>query len=261
MAGSVSKADPKTVLITGASSGIGAALARAYARQGRHLALTGRDAARLEAVAADCESRGGSVETAILEVTNRAAMEAWLLTVDARSPIDLVIANAGVSAGTGGAGEDAEQARRVMAVNLDGMLNTVLPLIDRMRARGRGQIAVMSSLAGFRGIPGAPAYCAAKAAVRVYGEAIRGDLARDGVSVSVIAPGFVESPMTAVNRFRMPMLMSADKAAARIRDGLARRRGRIAFPVPMYMAAWLLAALPDWLAQRVGGGLPRKPAS
>ena len=149
--------DPRSILITGASSGIGAALARAYAGPGRSLFLGGRDGARLEAVAADCRARGATVEARVGDVCDRAAMAAWLAEADATAPLDLVVANAGTSAGSGGLGESEEQARRIMAINVEGAMNTVLPIIPTMATRGRGQIALVASLAGFRGFPGAPA--------------------------------------------------------------------------------------------------------
>jgi len=155
-----------------------------------------------------------------------------------------VIANAGVSAGTGGQGESETQAREIFAVNLAGVLNTVWPAIGPMRRRGFGQIAVVASIAGFRGIPGTPAYSASKAAAKAYGEALRGWLARDGIRVSVVLPGFVRSRMTANNPFPMPLIMDADRAARIIRRGLAADKARIAFPWPMYALAWLVGALP-----------------
>src|SRR5690349_6050841 len=185
--------DPRTILITGASSGLGAALADAYAAPGVTLALTGRDPGRLDAVAERCRAAGAAVRGAVLDVTGRDALAAWIAEVDAATPIDLAIANAGVAAGGRDAADadaDANAARRVLATNIDGVLNTVLPLVPAMRRRRRGQIALMSSLAGFRGLPGAAAYCASKAAVRVYGEALGGPLRHDGVTVSVICPGF-----------------------------------------------------------------------
>lgn len=250
--------NPSHILITGASSGIGAALARGTARPGRRLVLGGRDEARLSEVGAACRAAGADVATAAVDVADRAAMEAWIAATDMEIPLDLVVANAGISAGTGGGGESAEQARRIMAINVDGVLNTVLPAAAAMRRRGRGQLAVMSSLGAFSGFPGAPAYCASKATVRVWGEALRAELAADGVGVSVICPGFVKTPMTDVNRFRMPFRIDADRAAAIILRGLERNRGRIAFPLPMYATVRLIAALPDGVRNRLLGGLPRK---
>lgn len=255
-------APPGCIVITGASSGIGRALAEDYAAPGVLLALTGRDPARLDDTAVACRARGAEVETAVVDVSDAAAMAAWLTALDDRRPVDLIVANAGISSGTaGGGGESAEQTRRIMAVNVDGVMNTVLPLLPRLRARRQGQIALVSSMAAFRGFPGAPAYCASKAAVKVWGEALRGWLAADGVRVSVICPGFVASRITAQNDFPMPFFMDAPRAAAIIRRGLARNRGRIAFPLPMYMASWLTGALPDRLIDLIARRLPKKGGS
>ena len=256
---------PRSILITGASSGIGAALAQAYAAPGVRLTLSGRDAARLDTAAEACRAKGAHVAASVVDVRHQSAMAAWVEEADAAAPLDLVIANAGVSAGTGSGGqgglftgEDAAQAGEIFAVNLMGVLHTVWPVIPAMRARGRGQIAIVSSIAGFHGLPGAPAYAASKAAVRSYGEGLRGWLARDGVNVSVITPGFVESRITAGNKFPMPFLMTADKAAGIIRRGLAMNRGRIAFPWPMYLGVRLAALLPVGLLEKFTRRLPEK---
>jgi short-subunit dehydrogenase len=250
--------NPLSILITGASSGIGAALARHYAAEGVGLTLGGRHAGRLSAVAAACRAAGADVNEAIVDVTDRAAMERWIAEADSRRAVDLVIANAGISAGTADGLEKPEQVRAIFAVNVDGAFNTVLPLLRAMRQRRRGQIALMSSLASFRGFPGAPAYCASKAALRVWGEGLRGDLIKSGIVVSVICPGFIVSPMTAGNPFPMPMLMGADQAAGIIRRGLARGSARIAFPLPVYAGAWLLGTLPPALTDSWLRRLPKK---
>jgi short-subunit dehydrogenase len=250
--------EPRSIVITGASSGIGAALAKAYAGVGVHLALSGRNSGRLAAVAAHCRTAGATVDEGILDVTDREAMARWLGDCEARHPIDLVIANAGISAGTGGGSEPAEQVRAIFAVNLHGVLNTVMPLLPAMQGRGRGQIAIVSSLAAFRGFPGAPAYCASKAAVRFWGEALRGELWESGLRVSVICPGYVVSNITAANTFPMPMLMQAERAAAIIKRGLAADRARIAFPWLLYFGAWLVGLLPPALIDPVLRRLPKK---
>lgn len=252
--------DPKTILITGASSGIGAALARDYAAPDITLYLSGRNADRLEDVAIACRAAGAVVETALVDVTDRAAMADWIAGVEARTPLDLVIANAGISGGTAGrmTGEPIEQARFIFDANLIGVLNTLEPILPPMIARGRGQVAIISSLSAFRGWPGAPAYSASKGAVRFYGEALRGSLKRTGVQVNVVCPGFVKSRITAANDFPMPFLMEADRAAAVIRRGLARDKGRIAFPFPAHFFAWAVSVLPDWLAQAILTRLPDK---
>jgi short-subunit dehydrogenase len=235
---------PQHVLITGASSGIGEALALYYAAPGTALALTGRDRERLAVAADACRTRGAVVENAAIDVTDREALRAWIERVDEARAVELVIANAGVSTGRGALGEDEAAIRRVLATNIEGVLNTVLPLLPRMIGRRRGQIALMSSLAAFRGLPTGPSYSASKAAVKALGEAWRLKLAPDGIRVSVICPGFVTTRMTARNNFRMPFLLSAEQAATIIARGLARDRGRIAFPLPMAALAWLAGALP-----------------
>ena len=236
------------VLITGASSGIGAALACYYAKPRVQLALSGRDAQRLGVVAETCRNRGAIVSPLCADVRDSRRMREWIEAEDATTPLDLVIANAGIG---GGPRESEAQMRNVLAVNLDGVLNTCWPAIDRMRGRGSGQIAITSSLAGYRGFADAPAYCASKAAVKTLGEAWRGALRRHGIRVSVICPGFVETPIVANNKSRMPFLMGAERAAQIIARGLAADRPRISFPLPMTLAAWFLAALParasDWL--------------
>lgn len=246
------------ILITGGSSGLGEALALHYAQAGATLFLSGRDAARLDAVAEACRQRGAEVHGTVIDVTDRAAMAEWVAGCDAIRPLNLVIANAGISAGTGMGGESADQTRAIFAVNVDGVMNTVLPAAAAMRPRRHGQIAIMSSLASFRGMPGAPAYCASKAAVRVWGEGLRGQLAKDGITLSVICPGFVTTRMTAVNDFPMPFLMPAEKAARIMAAGLARNKGRIAYPLPMYALSWLAGALPDTVMDWVTRKLPSK---
>lgn len=250
--------DPRVIFITGASSGIGEALALSYAAKSIRLLLTGRDAGRLAQVAGRCRDQGADVVTTIIAVTDQAALADWIIARDGEVPVDLIIANAGISAGTGGGVETEAQARAIFATNLDGVLNSIHPLIPAMVERGRGQIALMSSLASFRGMAGAAAYCGSKAAVRVYGEALRGDLSRHGVGVSVICPGFVVSRMTAVNRFPMPFLMDADRAARIIRRGLALGKGRVAFPFPTYAVSWLLGVLPPGLVDMILARAPRK---
>jgi short-subunit dehydrogenase len=251
---------PHSILITGGSSGIGRALALAYAAPGVTLHLGGRERMRLDDVAAACRKAGATVAATTVDVTDRRATERWVVDADRAAALDLVIANAGISAGTGGAGESPEQAERIYRVNVLGALNTVFPAIPPMRARGRGQLALIASLAGYRGFPGAPAYCGSKAALKVHGEGLRGELARDGIGVSVVCPGYIVTPMTARNPFPMPFLMSAERAAAIIRRGLASNRARIAFPWPMAAAVWLLQALPPALTDAALRLAPRKAA-
>lgn len=252
--------DPTSILITGGSSGLGAALALIYAAPGVTLFLGGREKTRLAAIADQCAARGAQTRQRVVDVTDQAGMADWIGQADADVPLDLVIANAGISGGTSAreAAEPEEQTRRLFAVNVDGVLNTTLPALAVMLNRGRGQIALMSSMASFRGLPGAPAYCATKAAVRVLGEGLRGSAAGGGIGVSVICPGYVRTPMTDVNPFPMPFLMDVEKAARIIRDGLAVNKSRIAFPWRMYALLWVLQNMPVGLSDSLVARLPRK---
>ena len=251
----------RKILITGASSGIGEALALHYAGAGVTLLLTGRDEVRLGDVARQCRGRGAAVETCLIDVTARADFSEWLLQQDSIAPIDLVIANAGISGGTGGAADGAwvDSEYRIFDVNVQGVLNTLLPLVPRMMARGAGQIGIMSSLASFNGWPGAPGYSASKAAVRVYGESLRGALAGRGVGVSVICPGFVASRITAANDFKMPFFMSAERAARIIARGLSANRARIAFPWQTFAISGFIGLLPPGFSAWLLAKLPAKP--
>ena len=249
---------PRSILITGASSGIGEALALLYAGVGVSLALTGRDAARLAAVAAACRARGAAVESATIDAVDEAGLARFIQQADAAAPLDLVIANAGISSTLHDLAHLDAQVRRTFDVNVTGVFNTLHPAIACMLPRRRGQLAIVSSVAGFRGLPGALAYCASKAAVKAYGEGLRGRLAREGIAVSVICPGYVRSRMTARNKFPMPLIMDAGRAARIIRRGLRRNRGRIAFPWPIYVLARLFAALPEALIDRLSRRLPEK---
>ncbi|OIQ92772.1 3-oxoacyl-[acyl-carrier-protein] reductase FabG [mine drainage metagenome] len=250
----------RSVLITGASSGLGEALALAYAEPGVHLALSGRDAARLEAVAARCRAQGAEAWATVVDVADPAAMTAWITEAEARAPLDLVIANAGISAGTAGpaAGDDLAKSLAIIDVNVKGVLNTVLPALPALEARRRGHIALMSSLAGFLGLGAAPAYCASKAAVRVLGESLHNRLAADNIGVSVICPGFVKSRITAQNRFTMPLLMEADAAARLIRRAIANNQFLICFPLILRFSILILSLMNRNLLNAITGFIPRK---
>jgi short-subunit dehydrogenase len=242
------------IVITGASSGIGEALALDYAASGVALALTGRDSGRLEAVAEACRTKGATVLTGAIDVVDRDALGAWLTTFDDAHPVDLILANAGISIDKDNSSlDDFYIIRQTLDVNIGGVLNTVEPLLPRLIARKSGQIAVVSSLAGFFGLPYSASYNASKAAVRVWGESIRYVLKKDGIGVSVICPGFVVSRLTASAPFPMPFMMSAAKASAIIRKGLAANRARIAFPIGTKAAVWLGLVLPGgWSARLMG---------
>lgn len=255
------------VLITGASSGIGRALALRYAMAGVLLSLSGRNEERLLATVEECRAKGAEVHFKLVSVTEQEEMREWVLGCDALKPIDLVIANAGVSGGTGNPlengehpefGENDVQVRQIFDVNVSGVFNTILPVIPLMVSRSRGNVAVVSSLAGYRGWPGAPAYCASKAAVRVYVQALHGYLKDTGVKVHAICPGFVRSRMTDVNEFSMPGIVEADKAAGIIARGIAKGKFLIAFPLMAYLSVVFVACLPQTLANMILTRMPAK---
>ncbi|AMD49970.1 short-chain dehydrogenase [Bordetella holmesii F627] len=253
--------DPATVLITGATGGIGAALAREYAQSGaRTLILQGRNEARLQELATEFSAMGVHVETRVLDLRDHEALTRWLQDVCARNDLDLVVANAGVNidVGPANAGENWPDVLRLLDVNVRAVFATVHGVLPSMRARRTGQIALISSLAAWRGLPETPSYSASKAAVKVYGEALRDNLAGEGVRINVVMPGYVESQMCFDMPGPKPFLWGAPKAARVIRLGLRANRSRISFPFPLNLGCFLLAvihpAVSGWILRRMGYG-------
>ena len=240
----------KAAIVTGASGGIGAALAAAYAAPGVMLHLGGLDARRLEAVADRCRSLGASVATRRQDVADKNGMADWVAGADAESDgLDLVIANAGIYLPADEVGEaTAADIRREFEINALGVLNTVLPAIEAMRRRRHGHLALMSSLSSFRGMGLMPAYCASKAAVRVWGEGLRDQLAPHNVRVTIICPGHVATPIC---NMRGRGVLTPDHAARLIRAGIDANRPRIAFPTLLYAYLLLSSALPPNIIELV----------
>ncbi|HEV2571416.1 MAG TPA: SDR family NAD(P)-dependent oxidoreductase [Beijerinckiaceae bacterium] len=235
------------VVITGAGSGIGAALAHAYAQSGVRLSLCGRNSARLDIIAEACRAAGAEVAIGICDVTEADVLQRWLETIDDERPVDLLIANAGI----GGAGtltkdqaEPGAVARQVIEVNTIGVVNTLTPLLPRFIARKTGSIAIISSVAGFLGLPDSPSYSASKAATTTYGEALRRLLKPRGINVTVVSPGYVETAMSASLPFHRPFLWSAEKAARVIQAAIAKGRGELIFPWQFRFAIRLARVLP-----------------
>ncbi len=246
---------PRSILVTGASSGIGRALALAYAAPDVTLALIGRNEERLDAVAAAARERGAEIRLGRLDVRDQEAMARWISAQDAENPFDLVIANAGITTGLGpqDAAEDPGAVRAILGTNLLGVLNTVEPVIAPMCARKKGQLAFVGSIAGLRGLPYAPAYSAAKAAVHAYTESLRGRLEPRGVRVSLIVAGFVKTPLNDSIDGLKPFELSDVEAARLIKRGLDRDKAVIVFPWPLYFAARLARTFPVRLIDRIMG--------
>lgn len=237
------------VVITGASSGIGEALARHYAREGATLGLISR---RPSAVPG---------QNYCIDVTDEAAVAAAADDFIRRfGPPELVIANAGIGSGTDGAQiGDVAKLRKILDTNVAGLAATLAAFAPAMRAAGRGTLAGIASVAGFRGLPGNGAYSASKSAAITWMESLRAELHGSGVSVVCVCPGYIDTPMTRVNRFRMPFLLGPDEAARRIARAIAAKRRLAVIPWQMALVSVLLRAMPGWLYDRLASRAPRKP--
>jgi short-subunit dehydrogenase len=247
----MSAAAPTHALITGGGGGIGKALAVAFSKQGARVGLCGRDLDKLRIAADACP---GPVSVRRCDVTQAADMEDWLLSCDAEAPVDCVVACAGIGGAETLAGplsEGGETARRIFAVNAQGVVNTVTPLLPRMAARRSGRVVVISSLAGLIALPDSPAYSASKAAVIVYGESLRRLLRDQGISVTVVCPGFVDTDMVRSLGMRPPFLWTAERAAAVILDGIIREKAMVAFPWQLRAALLASRILPRPAVDRI----------
>ena len=245
------------VFITGASSGIGAALAAHYARDGAVLGLCARRLAATQALLSSLGSDGTCYQA---DVTDARALQTAAADFTERFGVpDIVIANAGIGAGTlTEKPEDLAVFRRIMDTNVLGMVTTFQPFVAPMRERGSGTLVGIASVAGFRGLPGGGAYSASKSAAITYLESLRVELHGSGVSVVTICPGYIHTPMTAGNRYPMPFLIDADDAARRIARVIASRRRFAVIPWRMALVSVVLRWVPRWLYDRLFAQAPRK---
>jgi short-subunit dehydrogenase len=247
------------VFLTGASSGIGAALATVYAARGATLGLFARRGAELERIAAALAP--AEVRTYAGDVRDAAALSAAAADFIARVGVpDVVIAGAGVSRGTlTSHAEDLPAFRAVFDTNVLGMVATFQPFVEPMREKKRGVLVGIASIAGFRGLPGAGAYSASKAAAIAYLESLRVELADSGIAVVTICPGFIDTPMTDGNPYRMPFLMPADVAARKIARAIERKKRFYVLPWQMSMVGRALKIVPRPLYDRLVANRPHKP--
>ena len=246
------------VVITGASSGIGRALAAEYAQRGAVLGLIARRAELLRELASVLKA-----PTVLYPIDVRDAAGLARSAEDFRTKfgnVDVVIANAGVSAGTSTEDSgDRAVFQEILDVNVMGMVNTFAAFLPAMRAAGGGTLVGIASVAGFRGIPGSGAYSASKAAAATYLESLRVELRGSGISVVTISPGYVATPLTEHNPYRMPFILPANVAARRMADAIARRKRHVVIPWQMGIVGGILKILPRALYDRIFARAPRKP--
>ena len=247
-----------TVFITGASSGIGESLARLYASRGCQVGLVARRKEFLEGLAAELTPRPTLYA---LDVRDAAGLKLAANDFISRFGVpDIVIANAGVSRGTLTEIEsDLKAFQETFDINVMGMVNTFHPFIAAMREAGTGTLVGIASVAGFRGLPGGGAYSASKAAAIRYCESLRVELRSSGVSVVTICPGYIRTPMTAVNKFKMPFLIDVDEAVVRFARAIDARTSFTVIPWTMGLAGRILRMMPNWLYDRIFSRMPRKP--
>jgi short-subunit dehydrogenase len=241
----------QVAVITGASSGIGWALAKELAGLGCKVGLVARRQDRLLALAGEIGQAGGSAAIAVADVGNRVqTVSAIRGLAEQLGPIDLLVANAGVGMPTKLDPMNVADIEEMFRVNTLGVVYAIEAVLPEMLRRSRGHLAAVSSLAAYKGMPGESAYCASKAAVNYYLEGLRIHLRDKGIAVTVLCPGFVRTPMTAVNEFHMPWLLEADVAARRIVRALERRRKVYNFPWQTALLMKLTRWLPDWVMAR-----------
>ncbi len=245
----------KVVLITGASSGIGRALSVELARRGARAGLLARREDLLQEVVAEIETHGGKAIALPADVTDASAVRGAVDTLSQKfGPVDLVIANAGLGPTIAGAKLEPDGVAKVFSVNVMGVVNCVTAVIPQMLERGRGHLAVISSLAAYRGLAKSAAYCSSKAAVSSLFESLRLDLQPEGIDVTIIHPGFIKTSLTACRKKKLPFLMEVDAAAKIMIRAIEKRKKSYAFPWRLATIVRVGLVMPnflyDWMARR-----------
>jgi short-subunit dehydrogenase len=243
----------QNILITGASNGLGMALARRYAAPGVCLGLIGRHKDRLKQAVSECCNRGATVESVSMDIRDRDQLIQWIADFDNHHPVDLVIANAGVmyAAKPNQPTEQKQIIDEIFDVNFNAVIDTVNPLLDKMSSRKAGSVAIISSLSAYHGMPSFPAYSASKAAVKAYYEAIRGLYGPQGIAISIVCPSYVKTDMNKTLEIGRFLITDLEAAVEIIHQGIAKGKALISFPWYHSLGLQLLRLLPERLGDRV----------
>ncbi len=247
----------KTIIITGASSGLGQEIAENLAKLGVTLYLLGRNKKRLEETVSACRARNAKAIACIIDVTSIEEMTKFYASLKGRK-IDMVFACAAVSMDADGV-ESASQAKEIFDTNIIGISNTVLPAAEIMaKDNAGGKIVMIGSMAGELPFPTSPSYSASKAAIKMLADSLRIGLKKHNILVTFVMPGYMATPMTSRNKFTMPMIVSAKKAAKIIISGVERNQDTIIFPKILYFLIWLLKMFPRTISDYLLGLTPKK---
>jgi short-subunit dehydrogenase len=238
----------KNIFITGASSGIGKYVAYEYAKQGATIGLAARRKKALEKVSAKCRELGGKPIIYEVDVNNQLTTKNAIDDFITKSGgIDIVIANAGISGKVDLDTGNSDELNRMLSTNILGVTNTVIPTLPTMIKQNSGRVVVISSIAGFRGLPGRSGYSASKAAVRFMANSWRSSFAKDGISFTTICPGFIDTDMTNSHKYHMPFLMNVDIFAQKMVNAIEKKKKTYIVPWQWRFAIPLIKAVPEWL--------------
>ncbi len=246
------------IIITGASSGLGAKLAEIYAKEKHNLILIGRNKKRLLKINNKCQKLGAKTQYEIIDVRNYKKLNTSITNHTKKHPIDLIIANAGISAGSHGGPESYNQLKDIFDVNIYGVINSIYPLIENFKKRKTGQIAIISSMAALHALPSAPAYSCSKITIKYFGDSLRAELKKYNIKVNIIFPGYIDTPLTKNNNFPMPLMIKADIAAQKIKYGLEKNHYYIIFPKIIYYLLKFINLLPLKITDFIFAKLPKK---